>query len=68
MDILHYVMAKFEVLRTLGRDERGVTAMEYGLIAALIATVVVTAFTTLGSSITTGFTGIAGKFTAAATK
>ena len=33
------------------RDESGATAIEYGLIVALIAVVVITAFTTLGQSI-----------------
>jgi len=32
-------------------DESGATAIEYGLIVALIAVVVITAFTTLGSNL-----------------
>ena len=32
-------------------DEAGATAIEYGLIVALIAVVVITAFTTLGSNL-----------------
>jgi pilus assembly protein Flp/PilA len=35
-------------LQNLTSDKRGVTALEYGMIAALIAIVVVTGFTQLG--------------------
>lgn len=38
-----------------GRDERGATAVEYGLIAALIAVVVITALSTIGSNLVTAF-------------
>ena len=44
----------------LGDDRRGVTMLEYGLIAALIAAVCVGAVTTLGTDINTAFTNIAG--------
>lgn len=37
------------------RDERGTTAIEYGLIAALIATVCVGAMTTLGSTLVSNY-------------
>jgi len=40
-------------------EEDGVTALEYGLIAALIAAVIVGAVTTLGSKVNTTFTTIA---------
>jgi len=40
------------------RDEEGVTALEYGLIAALIAVVIIGAVTTLGSNLTQTFTNI----------
>jgi pilus assembly protein Flp/PilA len=39
-------------------DESGATAIEYGLIAALIAVVIVTALTTIGTNLNTAFTGI----------
>ena len=45
-------------------DRRAVTALEYGLIAALIAGVIITAVTTLGSNLSTTFTNIAGKIPA----
>jgi len=41
------------------KDERGATAMEYGLIAALIAMVVITAWTLTGTSLSTRFADIA---------
>jgi pilus assembly protein Flp/PilA len=47
-------------LLTMKRDERGVTALEYGLIAALIATVIIGAVTTLGTNLSGIFTKIAG--------
>jgi pilus assembly protein Flp/PilA len=37
------------------QDESGATAIEYGLIAALIAVVIITAVTALGSTIKTKF-------------
>ena len=49
-------------LKALKRDETGVTALEYGLIAALIAVVIIGAVTTLGSNLSTTFTNVAGNF------
>jgi len=43
------------------RDESGATALEYGLIAALIATVVVTAVKTLGGKLTNAFVNVGNK-------
>ncbi len=40
-------------------DESGATAIEYGLIAALIAVVIITAVTTLGSNLKGQFGNIA---------
>ncbi len=42
-------------------DKRGVTAMEYGLIAALIAVAIIGAITTVGDNLTTVFNTIATK-------
>ena len=39
-------------------DKRGVTAMEYGLIAALIAVVIIGALTSLGTTLSDKFTAI----------
>jgi pilus assembly protein Flp/PilA len=40
------------------RDESGATAIEYGLIAALIAVVIITALQTIGTNLTTKFTAV----------
>jgi pilus assembly protein Flp/PilA len=44
-------------------EEDGVTAIEYALIAALIAGVIIVAVTTLGGQINTIFTGLGTKIT-----
>ncbi|GGX90573.1 Flp family type IVb pilin [Massilia dura] len=49
--------------QNFARDEEGVTAIEYGLVAAVIAGVVVAAFKTLGAGLNSAFTAIAGKIT-----
>jgi pilus assembly protein Flp/PilA len=43
----------------LKTDTRAVTALEYGLIAALIAAVIITAVTSLGTNISSKFQSIA---------
>jgi pilus assembly protein Flp/PilA len=43
----------------LRSDERGVTAMEYGLIAALIAVVIIGAVTAVGTAVSATFQAIA---------
>jgi pilus assembly protein Flp/PilA len=49
------------ILANLIRDEAGVTAIEYALIAALIAVAAIAAFTLVGTSLSTTFSMIAGK-------
>jgi pilus assembly protein Flp/PilA len=44
---------------SLRSDRRGVTALEYGLIASLIAVVIVASVTSLGTSMAGQFTTIA---------
>lgn len=39
-------------------DKRAVTALEYGMIAALIAAVIVSAVTTMGTTLKTQFSNI----------
>jgi pilus assembly protein Flp/PilA len=41
------------------RDESGATAIEYGLIAALIAVVIITVLTNIGTSLNTKFEKVA---------
>ena len=42
----------------LRRDEAGATAIEYGLIAALIAVAAITAMTSLGGEVSTTFSTV----------
>ena len=42
-------------------NENGVTAIEYGLIAALISVAIITAVTLVGTNLTSTFNNIAGK-------
>ena len=49
-------MTKF-VTRFL-KDESGATAIEYGLIAALISVVIIGALTALGTNLNTKFTAV----------
>lgn len=46
-------------LRRFLRDDSGATAIEYGLIAALIAVVIIGALTTLGTTLSSKFSNIA---------
>ena len=48
------------ILRDLINDERGATAIEYGLIAALIAVAAVTVMGTVGTNLSSTFNTIAG--------
>jgi pilus assembly protein Flp/PilA len=54
---LHYVscLPGFRSVAKVLEDRRGVTALEYGLIAALIAVVIIATVTTLGSNINLAF-------------
>ena len=48
-----------KMLKQFVRDEEGVTAIEYGLIAALIAVVIIGAVTLVGTNLTGTFNTIA---------
>ena len=43
------------------KDEEGVTAIEYGLIAALVAVAIIVALTTLGTKVSNTFSTVSGK-------
>lgn len=43
---------------TLFNDKRGVTALEYGMIAALIAAVIIGIISTIGGQLNTMFTNV----------
>ena len=52
-------MSKFiSAIKTFGADENGVTAIEYGLIAALVAVAIVVAVKALGGQINTTFNSV----------
>jgi pilus assembly protein Flp/PilA len=51
----------FTTILKLLRNEDGATAIEYGLIAALIAVAAVTVMGTVGTNLTNTFTTVAGK-------
>ena len=48
----------------LQSDRKGVTALEYGLIAAIMGAAVITAFAFLDTGLTTIFTNISGRLSA----
>ncbi len=52
------VLTLWTRLQNLQTDERGATAVEYGMIVALIAAVIVTVVAALGGKINTAFTTI----------
>jgi pilus assembly protein Flp/PilA len=47
------------LLMRVARDRSGATAIEYGLIAALITVVVIAAVTTVGTNLSTTFNSVA---------
>jgi pilus assembly protein Flp/PilA len=49
------------LMKRFVKDESGATAIEYGLIAALIAVVLITGASTLGSNLSAKFSSIATK-------
>ena len=54
-----------KILINFFKDEDGVTAIEYGLIAALIAVVIITAVTLVGTSLENTFNYIGGQVSTA---
>ena len=48
-----------QLVHRLIEDESGATAMEYGLIAGLVAVAIIAALTALGTSLTNLFSGVA---------
>ena len=49
------------LLKNFARDESGATAIEYGLIAALISVVIIGVLSTIGTQLNAKFTEISGK-------
>jgi pilus assembly protein Flp/PilA len=54
-----YVSLQNFLSQPLRRDDRGATAVEYGLMVALIAAAIVAIVTTVGTNLTTEFGKIA---------
>ena len=54
---------RMEKITRFLKDEEGAHAIEYGLIASLIAVAIIVGATTLGGKLNTLFTNIAGKIT-----
>jgi pilus assembly protein Flp/PilA len=51
----------FVTLKNLWKNEDGATAIEYGLIAALIAVAAISAFQLVGTNLTSTFNNVASK-------
>lgn len=56
----------FKVIRTFAKDESGATAIEYGLIAALVSVAAIGALTAMGNSLSTMFNSVATHLSSAA--
>ncbi len=56
-----------KIRKVMSGDRRGVTALEYGLIAAVIGGVVIAAANTFGSSLTSAYGTVGGALEAKAT-
>ena len=55
----------FVAQQRLGKAAKGATAVEYGLLVALIAAVIIVAITLVGNKLSTLFTSVAGSIGAA---
>jgi len=55
------IIITYAILSRFARDESGATAIEYGLIAGLIAVVIITAVSTVGTKLTNTFNKIGNK-------
>ncbi|GGY25195.1 Flp family type IVb pilin [Pseudoduganella albidiflava] len=53
--------ALINAARQFAKDEEGITAIEYGLLAAVIAAAIIASFGTLATGVGTAFTTIAGR-------
>lgn len=58
-------MKLVQSIKNFAREDDGVTAIEYGLIAALIAVVIITAVRSVGTNLTAVFTRVATELTSA---
>jgi pilus assembly protein Flp/PilA len=58
-NIFATINIKSRIISPIAEDNRGVTAIEYALIAALIAVAAIAAFTLVGTNLSTTFSSIA---------
>ena len=58
-------MQVIKFIEQFAQDEEGVTAIEYGLIAALIAVVIIGAVTLIGGNLNNVFKAVSDKLTVA---
>jgi len=55
-----------KVIRTFAKDESGATAIEYGLIAALVSVAAIGALTAMGGSLSSMFNTVSSALSSAA--
>ena len=56
---------RIDILKKIRKDESGATAIEYGLIAALVSVAAIGALTAMGGSLNTMFQSVSNAITAA---
>ena len=56
---------RIDILKKIRKDESGATAIEYGLIAALVSVAAIGALTAMGGSLTTMFQAVSDSLTTA---
>ncbi len=56
---------RVDILKKIRKDESGATAIEYGLIAALVSVAAIGALTAMGGSLNTMFQTVSNALTAA---
>ncbi len=56
---------RIDILKKIGKDESGATAIEYGLIAALVSVAAIGALTAMGNSLETMFQAVSNALTTA---
>ena len=61
LDLWSKISLKAEIIYAVIENRRGVTAVEYALIAALIAVAAIAAFALVGMRLSTTFSSVGGK-------
>ena len=65
-DQLKEVAMRIDILKKIRKDESGATAIEYGLIAALVSVAAIGALTAMGTSLNLMFTTVSSALSGAA--